>query len=108
MKITRHQLKSLILEEINSRNSLLLEMPEHPIVGQEQTGDYTKEPDEYGVDSARKALYHMSTQAQQLHDLIQEDVDLEDGFIDLIQNAAAALEKVFKTFTYDKEHPEGR
>jgi len=108
MKITRYQLKSLILEEINFQNSLLLEMPEHPIVGQEQTGDYTKDPNEYGTDVVRRSLFHMTQQAQQLHDLIQDGDSLESVIEEKIKKAAAFLEEVFKSVTYDKGPGEGK
>ena len=44
MKISKKELKKMIAEELNG-SSVLLEMPTAPIVGQEQTGPYTKDPD---------------------------------------------------------------
>ena len=119
MKISRKALKELITEELNNKNSVLLEQPmiriprsaeaqTNPIVGQEQEGDYTKSPDEYGDEVARRSLFHMGAQAQQLHDMIREDVGLQPWVLDEIKKASVALEKVFKALTYDKQNPVGR
>jgi hypothetical protein len=108
MKITRSELKKLILESIQTNNSILMEMPEPPIVGQEQTGDYTKEPDGYEGDLAKRSLFHMSQQAQQLHDMLQGDENLEPWVQEKITTASDCLEKAFKAILYDKQNPEGR
>ena len=107
MKITRAQLKQLIAEEINNSNSILLEMPGHPIVGQEQTGTYDKDPDGYEGEMAKRALFHMASQAQQLHDMLGGDENLEPWVSEKISLASAYLEKAFKALVYDKQHPEG-
>jgi hypothetical protein len=112
MKITRSQLKQLIAESISESQSILLEMPgaphDSPIVGQEQTGDYTKDPSEYGGDVAKRSLFHMSQQAQQLHDMLQGDEGLDPWLQDKITKAAANLEEAFKAVTYDKGPGQGR
>ena len=108
MKITRNELKKLIQEAVNNQNSVLLESPDMPIVGQEQTGDYTKDPDGYEGEMAKRSLYHMAAQAQQLHDMIMEDENLKPWVQDKISKAANYLEKAFKAITYDKQNPEGR
>jgi hypothetical protein len=108
MKLSRTSLKSYILEEINKNNSVLLEMPEAPIVGQEQTGDYTKDPDGYEGEMAKRSLYHMAAQAQQLHDMIMEDENLEPWVQEKISLAADYLEKAFKAISYDKGPGQGR
>tara|TARA_R110002051_G_C8380050_1_gene444994 strand:+ start:140 stop:469 length:330 start_codon:yes stop_codon:yes gene_type:complete len=108
MKLSRTSLKSYILEEINKNNSVLLEMPEAPIVGQEQTGDYTKDPDGYEGETAKRSLYHMAAQAQQLHDMIMEDENLEPWVQEKISLAADYLEKAFKAISYDKGPGQGR
>jgi hypothetical protein len=108
MKITRDELISLIQEEVNISNSILLEAPEHPIVGQEQTGDYTKDPDGYEGEMAKRSLYHMAAQAQQLHDIIMNDEDLAPWVQDKISKAADYLEKAFKALTYEKGPEQGR
>tara|TARA_R100000008_G_scaffold1988_3_gene1670 strand:- start:891 stop:1220 length:330 start_codon:yes stop_codon:yes gene_type:complete len=108
MKITRSTLKQLIIESISKEQSILLEMPQPPIVGQEQTGDYTKDPDGYEGEMAKRSLYHMSQQAQQLHDMLQEDENLEPWVQDKITKAADYLEKAFKAITYDKGPGQGR
>ncbi len=108
MKLTRTALKALIAEEFNKNNSVLLEMPGQPIVGQEQTGDYTKDPDGYEGEMAKRSLYHMAAQAQQLHDMIMEDENLEPWVQEKISLAADYLEKAFKAISYDKGPGQGR
>jgi len=118
MKITREQLKQYIVEEISKSNSILLEMPggpyrhedereEAPIVGQEQRGDYTKDPDGYEGELAKRSLFHMASQAQQLHDMLKEDENLEPWVSEALTSAAKSLEKAFKALVYDKQNPEG-
>jgi hypothetical protein len=107
MKISKNELKKMIIEELNG-SSVLLEMPTGPIVGQEQTGPYTKDPDGYEGEMAKRSLYHMAAQAQQLHDLIQDNENLKPWVAAKITKAADYLEKAFKAITYDKQNPEGR
>jgi hypothetical protein len=108
MKLSRTSLKALIAEEIKKNNSVLLETPGGPIVGQEQTGDYTKDPDGYEGEMAKRSLYHMAAQAQQLHDMIMEDENLEPWVQEKISLAADYLEKAFKAISYDKGPGQGR
>jgi|TARA_R110000751_G_scaffold305915_1_gene423274 ParB-like chromosome segregation protein Spo0J len=108
MKITRNELKNMIAETLNSARSVLLEMPEMPIVGQEQEGSYTKAPTEYGDEDAKRSLFHMGAQSQQLHDMIQPDDGLAPEIRDNIKQSADLLEKAFKALTYEKQNPEGR
>ena len=108
MKIKRSELKQLIREAINEASSVLLEAPDAPIVGQEQTGDYTKDPDGYEGEMAKRSLFHMSQQAQQMHDMLQGDENLEPWVQDKISKAADYLEKAFKAVTYDKGPGQGR
>jgi ParB-like chromosome segregation protein Spo0J len=108
MKITRTELKNMIAEALNSERSVLLEMPEVPIVGQEQEGSYTKDPTEYGDEDAKRSLFHMGAQSQQLHDMIQPDDGVAPEILDNIKQSAALLEKAFKALTYDKQNPAGR
>jgi len=108
MKITRAELKRLIAESISESQSILLEMPQPPVVGQEQTGDYTKDPDGYEGEMAKRSLFHMSQQAQQLHDMLQGDENLEPWVQAKITKAADYLEKAFKAVTYDKGPGQGR
>lgn len=108
MKLSRTALKALIAEEINKNSSILLEMPVPPIIGQEQTGDYTKDPDGYEGEMAKRSLYLMAAQAQQLHDMIMEDENLEPWVQEKISKAADYLEKAFKAVSYDKGPGQGR
>jgi hypothetical protein len=109
MKISRNQLLALINEVGRESHSVLFEAPDGgDVVGQEQTGDYTKDPDEYDGDIAKKQLFHMGAQAQQLHDMVGEDVDLDPWIQKEITNAATSLEKAFKAIIYDKQNPKGR
>ena len=108
MKITRNQLKFLIREAIAEDSSVLLEMPQPPIVGQEQTGDYTKDPDGYEGDMAKRSLYHMARQADQLHDMIMDDENLKPWAQAKITKAADYIRSVFEVMTHEKDNPRGR
>jgi hypothetical protein len=108
MKINRDQLKNMVIKEMKASRSMLLEMPHPTMVGQEQTGDYTKDPDEYEGALAKRSLYHMARQADQLHDMIMENDELEPWVSEKISLAADYLEKAFKAITYEKQNPEGR
>lgn len=101
MKITRSELKKLIQETLVENESVLLEMPNNPIIGQDQEED-KKDPDGYEGEKAKRSLFHMSQQAQQLHDILQGDENLEPWVQDKITLAADYLEKAFKAITYDK------
>ena len=105
MKITRLALKELIAEAIQESDSPLLESP---IVGQEQEGDYTKDPDGYEGEMAKRSLFHMAAQAQQLHDILMDDENLEPWVQEKISKAADYLEKAFKAIKYEKDNPRGR
>ena len=106
MKITRQELKKMIVEQIRADRSVLLEMPGEGRGPQIQ--QYEKDPDGYEGEVARRALYHMSQQAQQLHDMLKADDQLEPRVHAEITKAAVYLEKAFKAITYEKQHPEGR
>ncbi len=109
MKITRSELKNLIRETISENQSVLLERPQPPIVGQDQANDdYTKDPDGYEGEMAKRSLFHMTQQAQQLHDMLKGDENLEPWVQDKISKAADYLEKAFKAVTYDKGPGQGR
>jgi len=111
MKITRKQLKNLIFEEFTKSSSILLERPYHHPVGRGTRRDSNKRRegrDDYEGDAARQKLYHMSQQAQQLHDMLHGDEDLKSWVQDDITKAADYLEKVFKSITYDKGPGQGR
>ena len=107
MKISKEELKKMIAEELNG-SSVLLEMPTGPIVGQEQTGPYTKDPDGYEGEMARRSLYHMASQAQQLHDMLTDDENLKPRVQAKITKAADYLEKAFKAISYDKGPGRGK
>ena len=107
MKISKKELKNMIAEELNG-SSVLLEMPVGPIVGQEQTGPYTKDPDGYEGNMAKRSLFHMAAQAQQLHDMLQDDENLEPWVQAKITKAADYLEKAFKSISYEKGPGRGK
>ena len=92
MKITRQQLKDLIFEEINANPSILLETPSEGPEG----------------DRIRRALFHLSQQTQQLHDMLLDDENVEPWIEEKIIKAADYIEKAFKAIIYEKQHPEGR
>ena len=100
MKISKNDLKALIAEELNKTTTVLLEMP-----GMEQ--GYEKDPDGYEGHMAKKALYHMARQADQLHDVIMEDQNLEPWVQAKITKAADYLRSAFDAILYEKNKPRG-
>jgi len=104
MKLTRKSLRALITEELLHQNSVLLEMPER----EEQRGTHEErgpvqvDPDGHEEEIAKRSLYHMSQQSQQLHDMLTDDESLEPWVQDKITKAADYLEQAFKAITYDK------
>ena len=108
MKLSRSELKSFIVEAIREKESVLLEMPQPPpIVGQEQSGDHDKDSEDYDGEMAKRSLFHMSQQAQQLHDMLLGDENLEPWVSEKISLAADYLEKAFKAIIYDKSAGKG-
>ena len=90
MKISRTQLKNLI-------NEVLAE-----------TGNYTKDPDDYDAETAKRTLHFMAKQASQLHDIIMHDDDLDPEVQEEITKAGTYLANAFETIMYDRENPEGQ
>ena len=108
MKITRNQLKNLIAESIREHQSILLEFPggAAPRMGPNAV-DTDKDPAEEG-SVARKSLFHLGAQANQLHAMLADDENLAPWVQEKIAVAAENLENVFKHITYDKQNPLGR
>ena len=105
MKISKKELKRMIAEELNG-SSVLLEMPQ--MNRMDPASNYEKDPDGYEGNMARKSLFHMAQQAQQLHDMLHDDENLEPWVQSKITKAADYLEKAFKSISYEKQNPEGR
>jgi hypothetical protein len=108
MKITRQELKRLINESIKESRSILLEFPNagsEPRMGPNAPDDENEEGLHTG---ARKDLFHMGAQANQLHAMLTDDENLEPWALDKIAKAASALEEVFKYIVYEKQNPQGR
>lgn len=118
MKIDRNQLKNLIAEELRHSHTALLETlppppgesarPDEKIEAEDVYKAHDDEPDEHEGEMARRALYHMAQQSQQLHDMIVADDNLEPWVAEKISLAADYLEKAFKAITYDKGPGQGR
>ena len=106
MKITKNELKKMIAEELNG-SSVLLEMPQMNMLDS-ASNNYEKDPDGYEGDMAKRSLYHMAAQAQQLHDMLQDDENLEPWVQSKITKAADYLEKAFKAISYDKGPGRGK
>jgi|TARA_R110000824_G_scaffold188314_2_gene369646 hypothetical protein len=108
-KITRQGLGELIAEELASSRSVLLESPpqmgsspvNQPVMNSMGPGDASKSAVGAGTGS-RQLLYHMSQQAQQLHDMMTDNEELSHECCSRIKQAAKALEVTFKIITYDK------
>ena len=110
MKITRSQLQTLIAEVLASENSILLETPPMSTTGTKMHANEPRsiDPDGYEGEMAKRSLYHMSQQAQQLHDMLQGDENLEPWVQAKLTKAADYLEAAFKAITYDKGPGKGR
>jgi len=122
MKITREELKSLIAEEIQRKESVLIEMPMLSTTGskmhsvprgskmhaQSPGGGQGEDPADHTGEMTKRSLYHMSQQAQQLHDSLHGDENLEPWVQDKIAKASECLESAFKAITYDKGPGQGR
>ena len=106
MKISKKQLREMIAEELNS-SSVLLEMPQMNRMDP-SSNNYEKDPDGYEGEMAKRSLYHMAAQAQQLHDMLHDDENLEPWVAAKITKAADYLEKAFKAISYDKVPGRGK
>ena len=106
MKITKNELKKMIAEELNG-SSVLLEMPQMNMLDP-ASNNYEKDPDGYEGNMAKRSLYHMAAQAQQLHDMLQDDENLQPWVAAKITKAADYLEKAFKAISYDKGPGQGK
>lgn len=93
MKLTRKQLKSLITEVITEQSSVLLEAPY----------DSHDHDDDEGL-MVKKELFHIAQKAQQLHDILMDDEELDPGVQSKIAKAAAMVGSVFDHMMYTK-HP---
>ncbi len=95
MKLTRESLKQLISEVVRDQNSLLLEMPED-----------RPHDDDGGHEGkmAKKELFHMAQKAQQLHDILADDEQLDPWVQAKVTKAAAMVSAVFDHMMYEK-HP---
>ncbi len=123
MKISKSQLKGLIMEVILENDSVLLEGPYSgsslkdaatfeggTTQGTEGTtpDEEHRDPQENKEEMIKRALYHMSQQAQQLHDMLQGDENLEPWVQVKILKSSKTLEAAFKSITYDKGPGQGR
>lgn len=104
MKITRSELKKLILDTVHKNESILLEMP-----GDEGTYNYRDdEASSEPVDLTGQKLYHIARQADQLHDMLKGDHKLVEKVRGDILDIADKLREIFEAVTHDKDNPEGR
>tara|TARA_Y100001938_G_scaffold107506_1_gene146799 strand:- start:905 stop:1228 length:324 start_codon:yes stop_codon:yes gene_type:complete len=106
MKISKNELKKMIAEELNG-SSVLLEMPQMNMLDP-ASNNYEKDPDGYEGNMAKRSLYHMAAQAQQLHDMLHDDENLEPWVQAKITKAADYLEKAFKSISYEKGPGKGK
>lgn len=107
MKISKKELKRIIAEELTNASSVLLEMPQMNQLDP-ASNNYEKDPDGYEGEMAKRSLYHMAAQAQQLHDMLHDDENLEPWVAAKITKAADYLEKAFKAISYDKGPGRGK
>ena len=112
MKITRDSLMGLINEVRNQTNSILLEMPGGSStgtrMGAQDNHANNQDPSSFQENTSKKSLYHLARQADQLHDMISDDDDLEPQVRAKITKAAQYIKDVFESITYEKDNPKGR
>lgn len=113
MNLTRENLISLIVEEINNQRNVLLEEAPVPDPGQRSPAGpedryLTDDEGREKVDLAKQTLFHMAAQAQQLHDIVVDGDRINPSVLSSIIDAAGDLEEAFKAITYDKQNPGGR
>ncbi len=111
MKLSKSNLIKLIQEVKASQESILLEMPAHSTTGAAmgaRDNVPAKDPDGYEGHMAKKSLYHMARQADQLHDMLMDDQNLEPWVQAKITKAADYLKAAFESITYEKDNPKGR
>jgi len=98
MKLTKSNLDALIKEALTEYESVLLEMPE---TGQIM-GDAHRVDDKKGQEGAgaKQKLFHMAQQAQQLHDMLADNADLEEWVQDKLAVAARDLRSIFDHLVY--------
>ena len=108
MKITRKQLKALILEVSSRRPSILLEYPEsYGYEDKSAEGELGTAMGETICEKAKKSLYHMGAQSQQLHDMLSDDQAMPPEIEKAIIQAGKLVEKAFKSVMYDKNSASG-
>jgi hypothetical protein len=114
-KMTRQNLRDLIVEELTYPASVLLESPpemgsspiNQPVMNAMGPGESEEDPIGPGADT-RQQLYHISQQSQQLHDMLADTEELSAAVATKIAKAAQILELAFKTITYDKGPGQGQ
>ena len=93
MKISRNQLETLIEDLLKEESTTLLETPE---MGQKIPSGSDREG-----GMAKQKLFHMGQQAQQLHDLLADDQELEGWIQDKVSSAAKDLRAIFDHVVYN-------
>ena len=108
MKITREQLKNLIIEEVKHKKSMLLEMP-----GGDDRDLYTYKEEEKETDEDRmeehmdvRNLYLMARKLDQLHDILRSQEDLSDEVRLEIRQINKRVTLLLDSAIYDKDNPE--
>lgn len=111
MKISKKELQEIIAETITASNSILLETPDISVGARddiEDVADDAQDPNGHKDEEMRRSLYHMSQQAQQLHDMLGDEENLTDWVATKISKASLYLEEAFKAIMYDKGPGQGR
>lgn len=88
MKIAKERLKQIIKEELEMHD--------------EYSGDYQEDPDGYEGYMAKSNLFKIAEYAQSLHDLIEDDENLEPWVQEKIAIAGYMMDSVGHYLKYDK------
>jgi len=108
MKITREQLKNLIIEEVKTKQSMLLEMPGDDGLGLYTYSEEDKETSEERMEEHNdvRNLYLMARKLDQLHDILKSKEDLNDEVRLEIRKINKNVTELLDAAVYDKDNPE--
>jgi hypothetical protein len=108
MKITKNLLKEMIEEEMKVIKLGLGDQPmmSHGYAGGEQQelshGEPVKDPDGYEGRMAKSNLYNAAQDCMAMHELIQDDENLEPWLEEKIAVASSMLTSVARYLKYEK------
>jgi hypothetical protein len=101
MKISKDRLKQIIKEEL-AAEEVGMTHPEHA-AGAEDAESYPVDPDGYEGRMAKTNLWKIAEYAQEMHDLIHDDENLEPWVEEKIAVAAYMMDQIGHHLQYMKQ-----